>query len=125
MKFEWDDVREPLYFEVNKILDHVRSSKTMTDKQVCDMKTLLSAIEKSYTIEMIEDEYENGYSGYSNTKRTYNRSYSRGNHNYPNYNSGHIDYEKENMRSQLHQMMQTAGDANTKQALQEALNSIR
>lgn len=136
MKMDWEQIRELLYLEVRKIIDRIKVGNAgVTDKQACDLKMLFSAIEKTYTIEMFEDEYENNFSGGYNRRssrgRNYGVNYSRGysgngvnpNENYIYENSGHD--EKEYFKSQLHAMIQTANDANTRSALQEALSNIR
>ena len=148
MKVEWEDLREPLRFEINKITEKIRSNGgSLTSAIACDLKILCSIIEKSYTIEMFEDEYEgnssgtnygNGYSGTSRNRGrnySYNRSYSRGDYgtNMPNYTNGQSGYdagysghgETEIFKSQLQAMINSAGDANTRMALQEAMSSLK
>lgn len=134
MRMDWEQIRELLYLEVRKIIDRIKVGNAgVTDKQACDLKMLFSAIEKSYTIEMFEDEYENSSSGtyqYRNSGRSYNMSRSRGRHEYMNPNDNYIynnsgHDEKEYFKTQLHAMIQSANDAGTRSALQEALNSMR
>lgn len=131
-----EELRELLVPQFNVIRDKVKSTGTMTTQQACDMKTLLSCIEKSYTIEMAQDStgYDNEFSGSYGPRYGYSRRTSRGanggyvprgmmNGGYDYDRSGHGD--REAFKNQLRAMMQSAPDANTKMMMEQALSSMQ
>lgn len=141
---DWEKLRGMMRQDLMRFI----SQDKLSDKDYCDLKLVLSNMERSYTNEMFEKEqYENGESrGYS----------GRGSYGYDPYisnrPSGRVApyYDKMDMndyygasqsgnrgqnysthsqedifKSQLEAMAHTAEDANTRRVIQEAMNKLR
>ena len=126
MRTDWDKLRETkLRPEINKIIE----KPSISEKDVCDLKMLLSSMEKSFTIQMFEDE---GYGDSYEYRNTYSRGRrSRGYYDYhPNNNRNYYDGysghdEKEDFRMQLQEMMRSSQNPEMRHVIQEAMDKIR
>lgn len=137
---DWERLRGMMRQDLMRIV----SQEKLSDKDYCDLKLILSNMERSYTNEMFEDgqnRYSEGsnISGYRKGTGFSNRYY--GMHTNPEYYendmsmkmvnnptgrnqySGHT--QEEIFKSQLHMMANTAEDAATRRVIQEAMDKLR
>lgn len=142
---DWERLRERMRPDLNRII----SQDKLSEKDYCDLKLILSNMERTYTNEMFEKEqYENGES------RGYNRSsygvdpymstrpsgrvapyydhmntpeyYGANRSNASSYGNNYSTHSQEELfKSQLQGMMHTAQDANTRHVIQEAMDKLR
>ena len=145
---DWEKLRSMMRQDLNRFV----SQEKLTDKDYCDLKLILSNMERSYTNEMFERE---GYEA-SGARGGYNSNSSRGYYDnayassrasgrvapyydmmeMPNqyYNASHGQNGGQNysghsqeqiFKSQLQAMAHTAEDANTRRVIQEAMDRLR
>lgn len=142
---DWEKLRNMMRQDLNRFV----SQDKLSDKDYCDLKLILSNMERSYTNEMFERErYETSDTrGYNSSRGYYDNPYassrasgrvapyydmmempsqyynaSHGQNGGQNY-SGHS--QEQIFKSQLQAMAQTAEDANTRRVIQEAMNNLR
>lgn len=134
---DWERLREMF----RKDLSRFMSQDKLSDKDYCDLKLILSNMERSYTNEMFEkQQYEEGgrasyapdhyisnrasgrvapYYDKMETSEYYGAHYGRNGYNYNTHT------QEEIFKSQLQNMMHTAEDANTRRVIQEAMDKLR
>lgn len=124
MYVDFEEMRQMLSPEINKIKDEIRSSGKITNQQACDLKLLMSIIEKSYTVEMFEEYPEESYGRrfYGARRERYSRD-----HVEPGvYNRGYSTHsEQEILKKQLHSMMQSSTDPHIQKVLQGAMDELK
>lgn len=132
MRTDWERLRETkIRPEIHKIME----KPGISEKDLCDLKMMLSVMEKSWTTQMFEEENEGeSYANRSSyARRGGNRGYydgpSYGGNSYANnsyYDGGYSGHdEKEAFRTQLHEMMRNSQNPETRHVIQEAIDKIR
>lgn len=136
---DWERLRDMIRPDLEKYLGQPQ----LTEKDYCDLKLILSDLEKTYRIQLMEEDsygesaagyYENypmrrsfGSGGYG----SYGRSMPNATHysnrpsfgrNYQNGQSGHN--EEEAFRAELQGMLQTTSNPNTRRVIQEAMDKL-
>lgn len=145
---DWEKLRNMMRQDLNRYV----SQEKLSDKDYCDLKLILSDMERTWTNEMFE---RDGHEA-SGARGGYDSNFSRGYYdnayassrasgrvapyydmmempsNY--YNASHGQNVGQNysghsqeqiFKSQLQAMAQTAEDANTRRVIQEAMNNLR
>ena len=128
MRTDWERLRETkIRPEIHKIME----KPGISEKDLCDLKMMLSVMEKSWTTQMFEEENE-GRESYANRSSYARGGRSRGYYDGPSYgNNSYYDSgysgrdEKEMFRSQLQEMMRNSQNPETRHVIQEAMDKIR
>ena len=142
---DWEKLRNMMRQDLNRFI----SQDKLSDKDYCDLKLILSDMERTWTNEMFErDRYEasgvrgyNSFNGYNDNAYVSSRASGRvapyydmmempnqyhntshGQNGGQNY-SGHS--QEQIFKSQLQAMAHIAEDANTRRVIQEAMDSLR
>ena len=131
----WERLRNMMRPDLMRII----SQEKLSDKDYCDLKLILTDMERTYTNEMFEKDYYGG-----GESKAYNKIGSHSYHESPNYSnysgriapyydrydashgtnySGHS--QEDIFKSQLQAMAHTAEDANTRRVIQEAMDKLR
>ena len=138
---DWRRFRELVRPDLTRII----SQDKLSDKDYCDLKIILSDLERSYTIEMFEDqEREKEYSGYRYPHGRINAYYDNVAGRNPGYSSHgydtsgryapyhqHIEQgysghnQAEDFKSRLQEMYHTADNAETRRVIQDAMDKLR
>ena len=125
---DWEKLREMMRKDLSRFI----AQDKLSDKDYCDLKLILSNLERTYTNEMFENDdelYSKNYSGARNGYRVATRGRAYHDDMSDNYHEGRNQYsghaQEEIFKSQLQAMMHTAEDANTRRVIQEAMDKLR
>lgn len=145
MMIDWRRFRDLVRPDLSRIV----SKEKLSDKDYCDLKIILSDLERSYTIQMFEEQEEanggyisdNGVSGYRRPHgyaRAYyddmSGQYGHGQYGYSgrvapyrqHMDQGYSGHDQsEDFKERLQEMYHTAANADTRRVIQEAMDKLR